>query len=109
MLLISRLHNFDSCDEPVVNIVGLQLRETDHHVMVTAGEDAHHVAGRDHVVSTSYFNTGTVLVSKQILVPQVILSILYTYCLRMQVLFTFKSAAMISSIFTLKLATYFKA
>ena len=46
--------------------------------MVTAGEDAHHVAGRDHVVSTSYFNTGTVLVSKQILVPQVILSILYT-------------------------------
>ena len=66
MFLLSRLHNFDGRDEPVVNIVGLQLRETDHHVMVTAGEDAHHgLAGRDHVVSASHSNT--VLVSEQIL------------------------------------------
>ena len=66
IILLSRLHNFNGRDEPVVNIVGLQLWQPDHDLEVGGGEDAHHgLAGRDEVVSAPHLTT--VLVSKQIL------------------------------------------
>ena len=66
MFLLSRLHNFNGRDEPVVRVVGLQLRETEHHIMVSAGQDAHHgLAGGGESVTASHLNT--LLVSEQIL------------------------------------------